>query len=706
MARPSGDIEKTTLRVLVVTRRAPESTFGAPKARAQRVSISGSGTTPPHLSNHTSLSREEKAARHVVEAGLTAASWWGGSSSAHLVDYTRLAGLNLVVWPDADKAGRRAAEVVAAKATAAGAKSVRMVSQDPPGHDGRDAADFVVGDRVQMVQNSTTWTPPEASSPGGGLARSAWFHDFDQGNIASWETTYLASAVYALRFNADKLLAAQNDNNSWELRVESGRGLWIKNRGALHDSITRAISSLSHDCWLAYDNDQISEGAFKSVISWQRKLRNSAQQDKVLESVSEAITRWQADGIMPSGLTTCKESDLDAPSEYMGAPNGVIDLTTGRILPADEGRKNLVTMAIKDPFDPHATDPAVKQLFAHLSADELTWLIQGFGFALRRNPSRRIYLLRGEPGGGKSTLLNHLSNALGDYMTAIPTGLLEEGLSGAGGSPELNAVARPAIAFRCEPPERIDVPFLKSVSGGDEVTYRLLYSNTPLRRKFTATIVVACNIGREPNLPLSRDDGLSARVRVLHYPPVPESQQDPHLVEKLDTQRARQAMVALLVNAASSLDRPPADIAPVQLESEKLRESSQTEAEAWMRTVLRWDAHSDTDASYFWLEALAAAGEDADSNRAWGIYRNKLSQMGLKLGLMPRAVTTGRKGSKVRVFRGLRMLPPGATDCILCGVEYPDGADDPAFDSEHGVCQDRVACEKLKTGTHHARPTG
>ena len=658
----------------------------------------------------------EKAACYVAEAGLTAATWWGGSSSPHLVDYSRLAGLRLVVWPDDDEAGRKASELVATKALAAGAASVRMVSQDPPGHDGLDAADFSIEDRLRIVQNATTWTPPEASDSGAGLAQGGWFHEDDARHVEDWETTYLSTAVQTLRFNSDKLLATQDHSNSWDLCVDSGRGLWVKNRGALHDGVTRALTAFSYDCWRAFDSEKISQGTFKSVVSWKRKLRNSAQQDKVLDSVSEAITRWQADGSMPSGLLTCKESDLDAPSHYLGAPNGVIDLTTGRLLPPSEGRGKLISMSIRDPYDPHATDPAVRQLFSHLTSDELTWLLQGLGFALRRTPSRRIYLLQGESGGGKSTLLNHMSNSLGDYMNAIPTGLLEEGLSGAGGNPELNAVARPAIAFRCEPPERIDVPFLKSVAGGDEVTFRLLYSNSSIRRKFTATLLLACNVGNEPNLPLSRDDGLVARVRVLRYPAIPEAQRDPHLDQRLNTQRARQSMIALLVNAALTLDRPPADILPVQLASENLREKSQSEAEAWMRSVLRWDPSSETDAAHFWQEALAAAGEDPDSNRAWGVYRNKLSQLGSKLGLMPsRAVSVGRNGAKIRVFEGLRMLPPGATECKLCALEFPDGADDPAFDSEHDICQDAVACGQiqdknaertavqgeLSTGTHH-----
>ena len=642
----------------------------------------------------------EKAAHSIMKAGMTGASWWGGTNTTHLVSYDALKGHTLIIWPDNDGPGRKAANDVAQRALTAGAISAKVVPQDPPGEDGRDAADYEVMERAALVALATDWTPPasESRSPPR-FKLGGWHHPGDRNE--DWECTYLATARYTLRFNDHELIAAQHFDNSWSVGVDGGRGVWAKNRGAAHDGITRALSAWFFDCCKAANGDgdgQVKEGTLKAVLSWKNKLRNATLQDKVLDSVSEAITSWQKDGILPRGLTVCREQDLDAPGNFIGTPSGVVDLTTGRLLPPEEGRTKMITMTIADPYDPTATDPAVTQLFDHLNQDELTWLLQGLGFALRRNPSRRVYLLQGNSGGGKTTLLNHLSNALGDYMTAIPTGILEAGLQDSGGNPAMEAVTRPAIAFRSEPPPKIDVPFIKSVAGADQLEYRMLYSNTPIRRTCTATIVISCNVGQEPKWPLSTDDGLSERVRVLRYPSVPESRRDPRLPEKLNTRRARQAMVALLVSAGMHLDRPPADIPQVRDASEALSEKSQSQAEVWLRSVLRPDPGAELLASYFWQEALDAAGEKPDSNRVWGIYRNKLSELAHSFGLMPTKSSTpvGPRANRVRVFKGVRMVPPGAAECQLCGQEYADGEGDPAFDDAYRSCQDVEACNRIQ----------
>ena len=638
----------------------------------------------------------EKAAaavqRHIVEKRLIAYSWRGGASAAHLSDYSPVKGRAVTFFPDADDAGSKSTLTVIDNCYDAGASEVRLVDVSGLPHKA-DAADLDTPTFLTMLKAAQPMSRSYNGSP-----RAPWFHDYDRRHIGQWESTYLAAAHYTLRFNAEKLLAVQYEDRSWGVYVDNGRGIWVVDRGAVHSGITRALSAFALDCWKAFDREEVKRTTFDAVVSWQKRLRNSTQQDKVMDSVSEVITRWKADRTMPPQLLTCRESDLDRPGQYIGTPDGVVDLKTAKVLSPAEGREHLVTQMIADPYDQAATDPAAEKLLSHLSKDERQWLVQGLGFALRLKPNRRIYLLRGRSGGGKTTLLNHISSALGDYMQSIPSGLLEKGLSRDGGNPELDSVVRPAIAFRCEPPDEVDVAFLKTVSGADEVVYRWLYSNKMIRRKCTATIVIACNLGKEPKLPLSRDDGLRARVRVLEYPQVPESQFDGNLDDKLSTIQARQAVVAALVNAARTTEEPPADILPVKLESEKLREQSQSEAEVWLRSVLRPEPGEELLAAYFWQEALEAAGEKPDSNRAWGLYRNKLSKLASSLGLMPtsRSTPVGPPGNRVRVFKGVRMLPPGAVECQLCGQEYPDGEDAPAFDAAHGNCQDAEACKRIQ----------
>ena len=41
------------------------------------------------------------------------------------------------------------------------------------------------------------------------------------------------------------------------------------------------------------------------------------------------------------------------------------------------------------------------------------WILAAVAYALRGNPNRRIYVLEGPPGGGKTTLLNAVRACLG-----------------------------------------------------------------------------------------------------------------------------------------------------------------------------------------------------------------------------------------------------------------------------------------------------
>ena len=118
-------------------------------------------------------------------------------------------------------------------------------------------------------------------------------------------------------------------------------------------------------------------------------------------------------GRLPAGFTEAKEFELDQNKRYLGAPNGVIDLDTGDLLTGDAARSKLVTRSVPDPYNPNAQHPAVDGLLAHLDDEHRDWILAAVAYALRGNPNRRIYVLEGPPGGGKTTLLNAVRACLG-----------------------------------------------------------------------------------------------------------------------------------------------------------------------------------------------------------------------------------------------------------------------------------------------------
>lgn len=89
----------------------------------------------------------EKTARAAAElreiraAGYVVTTWHGGSAAARLTDWRPLAGRVVVVWPDADPAGLKAAAIVRRECLAAGAASVLTVKLPPGLPPGWDLAD-------------------------------------------------------------------------------------------------------------------------------------------------------------------------------------------------------------------------------------------------------------------------------------------------------------------------------------------------------------------------------------------------------------------------------------------------------------------------------------------------------------------------------------------------------------------------------------
>ena len=88
----------------------------------------------------------EKTARAVRAAGWAAYSYMGGSGKAGFADYSPVKGKRVVVLPDADSAGRKAAAESVRKAAQAGAASIHLVHVDPELETGDDAADMTAAE--------------------------------------------------------------------------------------------------------------------------------------------------------------------------------------------------------------------------------------------------------------------------------------------------------------------------------------------------------------------------------------------------------------------------------------------------------------------------------------------------------------------------------------------------------------------------------
>ncbi len=82
-----------------------------------------------------------EAARRIVGGKIKVLTWSGGGNAVSKTDWTPVKDKRLCIWPDADKAGHKAALAVADAAAKAGASSVQIVTPPADVCDGFDLAD-------------------------------------------------------------------------------------------------------------------------------------------------------------------------------------------------------------------------------------------------------------------------------------------------------------------------------------------------------------------------------------------------------------------------------------------------------------------------------------------------------------------------------------------------------------------------------------
>ena len=158
--------------------------------------------------------------------------------------------------------------------------------------------------------------------------------------------------------------------------------------------------------------------------------------------------RVRAEG--KSGVTECARSGLDADTRALGAANGIVDLPTGEVLPATEGRATRVRVAAPHEYRPwpeHSADARADgdRLCAHLEGHESDEWWASRAYARHGRPSRRFSLMRGGTGGGTPALVNALHAALGPYVSDPEPGALmvSRAVHETGLSPPMGAVVSP-----------------------------------------------------------------------------------------------------------------------------------------------------------------------------------------------------------------------------------------------------------------------
>jgi len=212
---------------------------------------------------------------------------------------------------------------------------------------------------------------------------------------------------------------------------------------------------------------------------------------------------------------------LDSDPDMIALGNGkIVNLKEGWV--RDRIKSDYCTKVIRYKHNPNAKSKKIKQAL-------LDWflnnprLIRAFqiyiGSCLTGHVRDKILaFFAGDSNSGKSIVINILNKIFGNYHETLQRSILinSEKDEKGGPCPELIALKGARIATVVEMGSiKIGTSTIKQLSGGDEMSGRLLFSNTYVKFKPTAKIIIACETAPAPKE--SDQKGYWNRVKVFPF---------------------------------------------------------------------------------------------------------------------------------------------------------------------------------------------
>lgn len=239
---------------------------------------------------------------------------------------------------------------------------------------------------------------------------------------------------------------------------------------------------------------------YREVYSWNdSELRYEKQSEyDMAELFYELITPKLVDSttLMTKGFNSImihhkkKEKEFLPPDGYIPLTNGWLNCRTGNLEPYTPDR--FVTDKIPIQFDPTAKAPNFSAFLEKQIGDKETikMLLQYICYALAgiKHPNRRILVLEGPPGTGKSTVIDVFSALFGEFFQV-------SNLKHLSGRFELSAFENKRLVYFDEAPAARDdalIEQLKNLSGSPHIRVEKKGEDPVLKQNY-ARMVISCN---------------------------------------------------------------------------------------------------------------------------------------------------------------------------------------------------------------------
>lgn len=192
--------------------------------------------------------------------------------------------------------------------------------------------------------------------------------------------------------------------------------------------------------------------------------------------------------------------ELDSDRNLLGVQNGVVDLSTGTLLPADPSHR--ITLVCTCDYNPAAKAPLfMKTLHDAFSGDKqmVEYLLTLLGYSLLGQPSEDVLVIPfGEGANGKSTIFGAVRHAFGGYARSVdPSTFVSDGKAGNSGGAREDLVrlrgARLIYVNESDENGELREGSVKTMTGGDEITARAMYAKKSIEIEPTWVVFMPTN---------------------------------------------------------------------------------------------------------------------------------------------------------------------------------------------------------------------
>jgi putative DNA primase/helicase len=294
---------------------------------------------------------------------------------------------------------------------------------------------------------------------------------------------------------------------------------------AHHDSVLWCPARKSFLCWdgkrYAWDE---RGGVVKLAHAAARSIFHEAAEAEG-EEEQKAITKWalasQNESRINAMLSQARPylavgmEELDRDPWLVNCQNGTLDLRTGRL--KDHDPADRITKIVPVDYDPDAPCPRFKQFLKEALVDDalIKFVKRYSGYTLTGITRERLLaILYGFGKNGKTTLVELLRDAMGDYATNTDTEtLLMKRYQGVGNDVAALKGARFVSAAEVEQGRRLAESKVKQLTGRDTVTARYLFGE-PFN--FTPEFKLWLSTNNKPVIQ-GTDDAIWDRIRLIPF---------------------------------------------------------------------------------------------------------------------------------------------------------------------------------------------